>query len=134
MALRPDDAEIHLARADAGGGLHPELLHRLADRQRRENGALRIVLVGHRRPKIGEQAVAQEPVDPPVVLHHRVDHGGEDTVDEVGGVFGGQVGRAFDRPAQVGEQHGQEARLARRLGQELISERARQRPVEGDEL
>lgn len=88
-------------------------MRRLADRQCRSDGTLRVVLMGGRRSKDRIHAIAQKLEDETLILEQCLHHGAEQAIDEGDGLFGGKVASGRDEAAHIGEEDGNEAVLPR---------------------
>ena len=69
-------------------------------------GPHRVILVGHRRPEQGHDAVAHHLVHRPLVAMDGLHHSFEDRVQELPGLLGIPVGQNFHGPLQICEQYG----------------------------
>ena len=103
------------AHADVDVAVGRRAGHRAVQRvlhpQAGAHGALRIVLVRHRRAEQGEDPVAEQLVDPAAVLGDVVHEAGEGPVDQPLGLLGVHVLGQGGEPDEVGEQHGDDPPL-----------------------
>jgi hypothetical protein len=107
-----DGAEIHLARLDAGGHAGAHFGHALPNVDGRPYCPFGIVLVGDRRPEERQDAVAQVAVEVAASGQHGIGHDAQDSVQVFRRGLGIHPGRARDRRTEIGEEDGQQSRLA----------------------
>jgi len=123
VLLRADPADVDFACVNPCSGLEAKSLGGFSDLLRRQDGALRVVLMSLGRAEDGEQPIPEEPVDAAAILHEDVHHGTQQSIDEFGRLFRMELGGHLNRVGHVREHGGDDAVFALQTCEQLLAQR-----------